>query len=198
MSAKIFRLLGLLAFPIAYLLLRPYMVQWAEDWEWAILFLGIFLLGLEVFIIPGFGLAGISAFVLMYAGLVLVMLNNKGTDFSHLTMNEITRALLIGVGLLAVVVIGLMAVMPSILQSRQFDGLTHHHSLDKSQGYVALQNLPKLMGKIGTSETILRPSGKINIDNQLYDATTQGDFIEKGVPITVVGQEGAALRVKKS
>jgi membrane-bound serine protease (ClpP class) len=94
--------------------------------------------------------------------------------------------------------LALVAVLPKVLQSQSFQDMTNKSSLNKEHGFVALQNLPKMIGKIGITETILRPSGKILIDNELYDATTQGDFIEKGLPIVVVGQDGSALRVKKS
>lgn len=197
MYSKIFRLLGFLALPIAYLLLRPYMISWSEDWEWVTLLAGIFLLGLEVFVIPGFGVAGISAFVIMYAGLVCVMLNNKGLDFSNVTTSELSRALVIAGILLVVVIVALLSLMPSILRSRQMQDFTNTSSLDKKNGYVASHDLPKLVGKVGITETILRPSGKIIVENQLYDATTEGDFIHKGEHITVLGQAGTALRVRK-
>jgi membrane-bound serine protease (ClpP class) len=198
MANKIFRLIALAAIPVLYLILRPYMIEWAEDWEWALLVVGIFLLGLEVLIIPGFGVAGISAFVFMYAGLVLIFINNKGFDFSMASTTEIARAMLVGGILLGLVLLALVAVLPKVLQSQSFQDMTNKSSLNKEHGFVALQNLPKMIGKIGITETILRPSGKILIDNELYDATTQGDFIEKGLPIVVVGQDGSALRVKKS
>jgi membrane-bound serine protease (ClpP class) len=198
MANKIFRLIALAAIPILYLILRPYMIEWAEDWEWALLVVGIFLLGLEVLVIPGFGVAGISAFVLMYAGLVLVLINNKGFDFSMASTTEIARAMLVGGILLGLVLLALVALLPQVLRSNSFQDMTNNSALHKEQGFVALQNLPKMVGKTGTTETILRPSGKILIDNEIYDATTQGDFIEKGLPIVVVGQDGSALRVKKS
>lgn len=198
MNPRIIRLVALLAIPLGYLLLRPYLMAWAEDWEWATLILGIFLLGLEVFIIPGFGIVGITALMSMYLGLVLIMLNNKGTDFSAVSVSEITRALIIGGILLGIVLVGLLAIIPSILHSQSFQNVAHHSSLDKSDGFVALQDLPKMVGKAGVAETILRPSGKIKVENLLFDATTQGDFIHKGENIIVVAQDGSALRVKKA
>lgn len=197
MNAKIFRLVSLLAIPILYLVFRPYFAQWAEDWEWATLLAGIFLLALEVMIIPGFGIAGISAFVCIYAGLVLIMLNNKGTDFSTVSNAELTQALLVGGILLGVVLVALFALIPTILRSSSFQHITNSSSLDKNAGYVSSKDQPKMVGKTGIAETILRPSGKIMIENQLFDATTQGDFINKGENITVIGSDGSALRVKK-
>jgi len=45
--------------------------------------------------------------------------------------------------------------------------------------------------------TVLRPSGKIKIDDNVYDAFTRGDFIEKGKEIEVVNEEGTSLQVKE-
>jgi membrane-bound serine protease (ClpP class) len=44
---------------------------------------------------------------------------------------------------------------------------------------------------------VLRPSGKIMIDNKIYDAYTQGDYIERGAPIQVIGDETTSLKVKQ-
>ncbi len=198
MNPKIIRLLALCAVPVVYLILRPYMSVWAEDWEWAVLIVGVFLLGLEVFIIPGFGIAGIVAFAFMYVGLVCMMLNNKGTDFSSITSAELVRALIIGGLLLGVVLIGLLACVPSILHSSNFQNMAHNSTLHKADEFASLQDLPKMVGKSGVAETILRPSGKIRLENKIFDATTLGDFIEKGEAITVIAQDGSALRVKKN
>jgi|GEM_PF-1148411 len=198
MAYRILRIVGFLSLPIAYLLLRPYMIQWAEDWEWTILLFSICLLGLEIFVIPGFGVAGFSAIVLMYAGAVLIMLQNKGLDFSKVTVNELSYALLIGGIIVSVIIVALLGLMPSILHSRHLQSLTNNSTMNKEHGYIALQNLEKMIGKEGVAETILRPSGKIIIENKLYDATTQGDFISKGDAIMVIAQDGAGLRVKKA
>ena len=53
------------------------------------------------------------------------------------------------------------------------------------------------LGRQGTAYTVLRPSGKILIDDQVYDAYTRGGFIEKGVKIEVIDEEGTSLMVKQ-
>jgi membrane-bound serine protease (ClpP class) len=52
-------------------------------------------------------------------------------------------------------------------------------------------------GKRGIAHTILRPSGKIMIDDQIYDAFTRGEYVEQGQEIEVISSEGIALKVKK-
>ena len=54
-----------------------------------------------------------------------------------------------------------------------------------------------MRGKRGTAHTVLRPSGKIMIDSEVYDAFTRGEFIERGETVEVIGTEGVTLKVRK-
>jgi membrane-bound serine protease (ClpP class) len=54
-----------------------------------------------------------------------------------------------------------------------------------------------MKGKQGVAETVLRPSGKVSIDGQLYDAFTRGDYVEKGQLVEVLSETGSSLQVKK-
>ena len=51
-------------------------------------------------------------------------------------------------------------------------------------------------GKTGTAFTVLRPSGKVVIEGEIYDAFTRGDYISKGQDIEVISQESSTLQVK--
>jgi membrane-bound serine protease (ClpP class) len=69
---------------------------------------------------------------------------------------------------------------------------------DRAEGYVGVDtNEMGLIGAEGSAHTILRPSGKVEIDGELYDATALTGFIEKGEPIRVVKYETAQLFVRK-
>jgi membrane-bound serine protease (ClpP class) len=54
-----------------------------------------------------------------------------------------------------------------------------------------------MIGKTGVAYTVLRPSGKVIIENTIYDAFTRGDYVEKGTNIIVIDQEGTSIKVKK-
>jgi membrane-bound serine protease (ClpP class) len=54
-----------------------------------------------------------------------------------------------------------------------------------------------LIGKEGTTLTILRPVGMIRIDGQKYSAVTGGEFIEKDKTIKVVKVEGSRVVVRQ-
>ncbi len=67
----------------------------------------------------------------------------------------------------------------------------------KSEGFVGTSQLEqKLIGKTGTALTVLRPSGKVTIDNENYDATSAVGFIEKDTPVIVEKYEAAQLFVR--
>ena len=59
------------------------------------------------------------------------------------------------------------------------------------------QELKKLVGKSGTTESALRPTGKVEINEDRYDAVTDKGFIEQGVRITVTGLRSNQLVVEE-
>src|SRR5690606_16589585 len=71
-----------------------YLEGLAANWEILLFFAGLVLLGLEIFVIPGFGVAGISGMVLMFGALVLSALNNDFFDFSPVHPDRIQSSLL--------------------------------------------------------------------------------------------------------
>ncbi len=66
----------------------------AANWEILIFLAGLLLLALEIFVIPGFGVAGISGIILIISGLTLSLIDNTGFDFSKVPLSGITKALL--------------------------------------------------------------------------------------------------------
>ncbi len=174
-----------------------YLVGLAENWEVLMLFIGIILLLIELFMIPGFGVTGFSGIGIMLTALVLMMLGNDGFDFSNVTMNELYASLItVVIGLFGATALIAYAI-PKLLRSKRFSRIALQQVMDKEDGYTANAHVKRYIGKTGIAYTVLRPSGKIMIEDVLYDASTRGDFIEKGEEIVVISQEGTSLRVKK-
>ena len=71
-------------------------------------------------------------------------------------------------------------------------------SMDKKDGYIGVSMTEvALVNKTGTAHTVLRPSGKVRIDDKVYDAvSTDGAFIEKGSPVRVVRYETGQVYVE--
>ena len=69
--------------------------------------------------------------------------------------------------------------------------------MSRDEGYASRFREDSLVGAIGDAYTVLRPSGKVEIGNEIYDAYTRGEYIEKGDPIEVIEDSGASLKVRK-
>ena len=63
---------------------------------------------------------------------------------------------------------------------------------------IKQENHSDLVGKTGIAITDLRPSGKVEIDDNIYDAITDAAFIVQGETIEVIKGEGYSIKVKKA
>ncbi|MBX2915927.1 MAG: nodulation protein NfeD [Cyclobacteriaceae bacterium] len=179
------------------LYLVPYYLNGlAAYWEILALFIGVLLIIAELFFIPGFGIAGVSGITLTLVALVLIMLNNDFFNFEFVPLGDIIVATFATLGGLVGGVVLLFAGGARLTQTKAFQRIALTDTQEVSKGYT-VNNLKDLMGKQGTTQTVLRPSGKVLINGEVYDAFTRGDFIEKGETIEVIGTEGVTLRVKK-
>ena len=168
----------------------------AANWEILLFVAGVVMLILEIFVIPGFGIAGISGIVLMIGALVLALLGNVNFNFDYVESGDINRSILI-------VVIGLImgtAVMiylsHKIGRKGIFNRLALHATQDIDEGFIAVPSgLDKRVGAIGIASTILRPSGKIRIEDVDYDAVALYGYIEKGTPVRVIKTGNSQLYV---
>jgi membrane-bound serine protease (ClpP class) len=188
---------GLAALVALVLYLVPYYLNGlAENWEILAFIVGIGLIGLEIFVIPGFGVAGIAGIALTMASLFLIMVNNDAFDFKFVPMNELLYAMTAALGGTVGGIILLLVGGSKLPDTRFFRKIALTDTQNRSDGYVSVQFTGSLVGKKGTAETVLRPSGKVLIDDKIYDAYTRGDYIEKGQPVEVISDEGASLKVK--
>ncbi|MEM0941831.1 MAG: NfeD family protein [Bacteroidota bacterium] len=170
----------------------------AENWEILLFVVGVILIALEVFVIPGFGIAGILGLFCSLGSLVLVMLNNDMLDFSFVPLSEIFVASAVVIaGLLGSVVVMFFGGV-RLLNSNVFRRVALQDVQDKEHGYTsAFYKEKSMIGMQGKTYTRLRPSGRIEISGVIYDAFTRGDFIEEGVEIEVISDEGTSLKVKE-
>jgi len=160
-------------------------------------FAGISLVALEIFIIPGFGVAGVLGITMTLTSLILVMLNNDGFDFSFVDSDAIFIAILTTVSGLAGSFILLFVGGVRFADSNLFKRVALQTVQNKSEGYSAASfRTETMLGRKGVAYTNLRPSGKIMIDDDIYDAFTRGNYIPKDAVIEVISEEGTSLKVK--
>lgn len=170
----------------------------AANWEIIVFVIGLVLIALELFVIPGFGIAGISGITLVVIGLVLSLLNNVNFDFEPVETGEVGKALLTVTG-----GIGFGFALVLYLSSRiGAKGIFRHVALqatmEKSEGYMGVEMIGlQMVGKSGTASTVLRPSGKVRIDGVVYDAVSEEGFIEKGQAVKVLRYETGQVYVEK-
>lgn len=179
------------------LYLVPYYLNGlAAYWEIIALFIGIVLLLMEIFVIPGFGVAGIAGISLTVISLILIMLNNDFFNFEFVPFRDIVTSTLVALGGILGGMILLFVGGSRLTQTKAFSKIALQTTQDRTEGYTVNADGLALVGKKGEAYTVLRPSGKVVIDSQIYDAFTRGEYIEKGQSIEVISSEGVTLKVK--
>lgn len=187
------------ALTAALLYFIPYYLNGlAENWEILAFVIGIILLAVEFFIIPGFGVFGVAGIVLTLGGLVLGMLPNQAFDFELVPASQLFGALLTVI-LSSLAAVGMVFwLTPKVNEWGAFKHLTLASTQESSQGYTSRIYAESLLGKTGKVHSRLRPSGRVEIAGEIYDAYSRGEFLEQGEAIEVISTEGTSLRVKKS
>ena len=145
---------------------------------------GLILVALEVFVIPGFGIAGALGILALGAGVVLSMLGRFPTfpDLS-LAMTAVLAAMLI------TAVFG-YAVLRHLKWGRGFTGIFLRQTMSKELGYVSSDVREDLVGQAGTAGTDLRPSGVGIFGEERLDVVSEGAWIEAGRSIEITRSEG--------
>jgi len=197
-------LASVIALIAALLYFAPhYLEGLAAHWEILIFVAGVVLLLLEFFVVPGFGVTGISGIVLIIISLVLTLVFNVGFKFNfnpefNASVYVSKMTILVLVSSLAGFFLSLWLGKKLILAETRFGSLALRTGLKSESGFTSqdMRN-ERYVGKEGTAQTILRPSGKINIDGDVLDATIEHGYAEAGDKIKVTKFENAQLFVRK-
>jgi membrane-bound serine protease (ClpP class) len=167
----------------------------AANWEIILFLVGLILVAFEVFIIPGFGIAGIAGTLCVIVGLTLALINNVNFNFDGVSGFEIGRSLIVVLFGLTLGFGGMLWLSSKIGTKGIMRNMALVTDLENATSSPVLSNL---VGKTGIATTVLRPSGKVIIDNEYYDSVSESGFIEKGAKITVVRFENAQLYVESA
>lgn len=144
--------------------------------------LGIVLVLLELFVVPGFGVLGIGGLVAMGAGLFMAFPDAR---------TAVQALAIVAVALVALILLFLKRFQRSALWGRLV--LKHEQ---KDEEYRAAADYSTLLGREGTAETTMRPAGRIKIGGEYYDAVSEGEFIPQGQAVRVVKVEGSRIVVR--
>ncbi len=152
--------------------------------EIILLVLGFLAIAVEVFLLPGFGVAGILGALLIGASVVLAMLG------SFPTSGDVVQAVaVLGASVFITLAIA-FAWFRHLPNSRRFKGLIHQESALSAEGYVSALPRGELVGRKGVALTDLRPAGVASVDGERIDVVTEGEYIHASSPIEVTRAEG--------
>jgi membrane-bound serine protease (ClpP class) len=158
----------------------------AENWEIILFILGIILIALEVFVVPGFGVTGISGIFLVVTGLTLSLLENNRFDFSGVSFGHFFEAMAVVMGGFFISIILIVYLSNKLLEKGPLTKLALQTSETVEMGFVGVdQSMKNLIGRTGVAQTVLRPSGKVEIDDVTYDAVSETGFIKPQEKVVV-------------
>jgi membrane-bound ClpP family serine protease len=163
--------------------------------------LGLVLIGLEIFVLPGSAVAGISGTVLIIASLALVTLERWPE----------TRQEWIGLGstlatfsmsLLAAVVAAMtlawyLPYIPYLNRLLMKSVEEEDDTVDGPAPELIQPRLVEMLGAIGVAATPLRPAGKVKFGEEYFDVVAEGSYVPPGARVQVIEIEGNRVVVKE-
>lgn len=154
-------------------------------WEEIILLLaGLLAIAVEVFVLPGFGVAGIVGIIMLALSFILSMVGSVPT------MQDIAQSLAVFGAALVLTLAVVVTWLRHLPNSTRFRGLLLQDSLGSGAGYVSARARGDLMGKEAVAVTDLRPAGTVAIDGERIDVVTEGDYVAAGSTVRFVRAEG--------
>lgn len=191
----------------------PYLAGMAQWWEILLVVAGIALIVVEIFVIPGFGVAGISGIVLILFGLVLTFVPEDPGPGPWPTLEGTWDAL--ATGLLTVLIAMVVSLIGMALLTRFFGSIPLFNRLvlassQQSTGREPSQTVSAGIGGTGSApEEVevgdrgvargpLRPGGRAEINGQIIDVVSVGGWIDSGAPVRVHKVRGSRVEVEEA
>jgi membrane-bound serine protease (ClpP class) len=176
-----------------------YLEGLADHWEVLVFLTGLLLIGIEIFALPGFGVAGISGIILMVLGLSLAMVDNLVFEWDFTAgLVAVFKSICLVVGSAALALVLSIWLGKSFLSNPRLKKLMLMAEQRSAEGYVSFADLSGMVGVTGTARTMLRPSGKVDVDGKLYDAICEIGYINPGEQVRVIRYETGQLYVIKN
>lgn len=169
-----------------------YILEIASIMDILLFVVGVALLLVEIFVIPGFGIFGIIGIILIVGGLFMGIIS----DFPLIESSMLSIAIiqLAGSFVLSAIVIYFLA--KTLPKSTMWNNLILEKGINATSGYTSQKSIHNLLGKSGIALTDLRPAGTAIFDEIRYDVVSQGDYIVKNSKVEVIKEEGSKIVVK--
>ena len=185
-----------------------YLVGMANWVEVAVFVLGIVLVLLELFLFPGFGIAGLAGFACIVGGGLAMLVYNAPdsvpwprTEFDWQYLQEGLQGIAMGFVGFMVAAIFLSKYLPHLWWLNRLVLVPKPASVT-SGGLISMTaptraaGDPLQTGDIGTTVTTLRPAGRVRFGEKVVDSMTQGDFLDAGSQVEVLAIQGNRVVVK--
>jgi membrane-bound serine protease (ClpP class) len=185
----------------------PYLTGLADIWEILLVFVGVILLGVEIFVIPGFGVAGIAGILFIMVGFIATFVPSEPGPLVIPRLPGTWLGLQTGI---QVVFGGLgMAIMAMWLLNKYLPHMPGARNLflmptsATSAGRSAAQFFPTnsnetlALGDVGDTITRLRPAGKALFGGRRVDVITQGQMVDEGRAVEVIDLSGNRIVVRE-
>ncbi len=179
-----------------------YIGHLAESWEILLFVVGLVLIALEIFVIPGFGVCGITGIIAVIVSLAFAMVDNA--ELFHwdgtLNLQPVLQPLGIVIISSAAAIFGSVWLVKKLYATRSFDHIALREEMKASEGYTGVvSGLESLVGEPVVVFTDMRPSGKVKTtDGRIFEAVLKfGGFAAKGQTLKVVHTEQGRLYCEK-
>lgn len=175
-----------------------YLGDLVSYWEILLFVVGLVLIGVEIFVLPGFGVCGILGIIAVVLSLAFAMVDNA--ELFHwdgsLNIQPILRPIGIVIISASAAIFGSVLLVRKLFATRSFDHIALRQELKADEGFTGVASgLESFVGETVTVFTDLRPSGKVKTaDGRIFEATLKfGGFAEKGTSLTVISAEQGRL-----
>lgn len=177
-----------------------YITGLALNWEIIVFFIGLGLLAVEIFVTPGFGVAGVSGIILVLTSLVFAMIDNDLFYFDgKLDFSLMVKPLaIVMISCFLGMVLSIWGV-GKIYPKKSFSYIALKTKLDDKDGWVGVEttSLAGFVGKEVVAKTDFHPSGKIEFDSKTYEAILEFGSAVKGDLLKITRYEGGRLYCEK-
>ena len=171
-----------------------YLGHLVSYWEIILFFVGLVLIGIEIFVLPGFGVCGITGIIAVVVSLAFAMVDNAELFHWDGTLNLEPVLMPLGIVIISasVAIFGSVWLVKKLYATRSFDHIALRQEMKAEEGFTGVViGLESLVGETVTVFTDLRPSGKVmTSDGRILEATLKyGGFASKGESVKVVSAE---------
>lgn len=182
-----FGLAGIAGLLSLSLFFGSHLVVGLAGWEDLIVFgVGLILVVVEAFVIPGFGLFGILGALGIFGGLYMSLMGTLPTTA------DFTRAGLVMTTTVLLIVVSAWVLIRSLPGSSRLakSGIFLLQRTDRAIGYESAEPRRDLVGVLGKAITDLRPSGTGLFGDERIDVVSESEWITEGTPIRIISAEG--------